>query len=145
MEEEKYIPKREKYDYWKKVANLLLIAVGERRHYMAIKSLSRLLGSSNTKYNFKQNFCLNCLLGFPTEISRDKPFEYCRNSETVRMEIPKEGSLVKFQIGQNQLKVQFTMYADFEAILEQLFKQLTIIQKDHTLKLLISTFYQVSV
>ena len=32
--------------------------------------------------------------------------------------MPKEGSLVKFQDGQNQFKVPFIMYADFEAILE---------------------------
>ena len=32
--------------------------------------------------------------------------------------MPKEGSLIKFQNGQNQLKAPFIMYADFEAILE---------------------------
>ena len=60
----------------------------------------------------------NCLQGFPTEISRDKHFKYCKENETVRIKMPKEGSLVKFQDGQNQFKVPFTMYADFEAILE---------------------------
>ena len=53
-----------------------------------------------------------------TEISRDKHFEYCKDNETVRIEMPKEGSLVKFQDGQNQFKFPFIMYADFESILE---------------------------
>ena len=32
--------------------------------------------------------------------------------------MPKEGSFVEFQDGQNQFKVPFIMYADFEAILK---------------------------
>ena len=61
---------------------------------------------------------MNCLQGFPTEISRDKNFEYCKDNETVRIEMPKEGSLVKFKSGQYQFKVPFIMYADFESILK---------------------------
>ena len=79
-----------------------------------------MLRSSNSEYEHKQHFCLNCLQGFLTEISRDKQFEYCKDKETARIEMPKEGSLVKFQNGQNQFKVPFIMYADFEAILEQI-------------------------
>ena len=63
---------------------------------------------------------MNCLQGFPTEINRDKHFEYCKDSETVMVEMPEEGSLVKFQYGHNQFKVPFIMYTDFEAILEQI-------------------------
>ena len=48
---EVYILRRSKYESGKKVVNLLLIADGEQRHYMAIKSLSRLLKSSNTKHS----------------------------------------------------------------------------------------------
>ena len=55
-----YILRGKKYDYRKRVVNLLLIDNGEQRHYTAIKSLSRLLRSSNTKHNGKQHFCLNC-------------------------------------------------------------------------------------
>ena len=56
--------------------------------------------------------------GFPTEISRDKHFEYCKDNETVRIEMPKKGSLVKFHDGQHQFKVPFIMYAYFERILK---------------------------
>ena len=48
---EVYILRRSKYESGKKVVNLLLIADREQRHYMAIKSLSRLLKSSNTKHS----------------------------------------------------------------------------------------------
>ena len=69
---EVYILRTSKYESGKKVINLLLIADGE--HYTAIKSLSRLLKSSNTKHKCK-HFCMNCVQGSSTEISRDKHFE----------------------------------------------------------------------
>ena len=61
---------------------------------------------------------MNCFQGSPTEISRNKHFEYCEDNKTVKIEMPKEGSLVKFHDGQYQLKVPFIMYADSEAILK---------------------------
>ena len=35
----------------------------------------------------------------------------------VRVEMPRKGSSVEFYDGQNQFKVPFMMYADFEALL----------------------------
>ena len=98
--------------------NLLLISEDGIRHYTAIKSLSRLLRSNNTKHKCKQHFCMNCLQGFMLESSRDEHQVYCENNETVRVEMPRKGSTVEFYDGQNQFKVPFMMYADFEAILE---------------------------
>ena len=66
-----------------KTVNLLLITDGEKRHYTAIKSLSRLLWSSNSKHGHKQHFCPNCLEGFSLEESRDKHYEYCKDNEAV--------------------------------------------------------------
>ena len=109
VEEKKvYIIRGKKYDYRKKACNLLLIADGEQKHYTAIKSLSRLLKSSYTKHKCKQHFCMNCLQGFSTEISRDKLFKYCKDSETVKIEMPKAGTLVKF----HDCQYQFIIYAD---------------------------------
>ena len=113
-----YILRGKKDDDRKKVVNLLLVADGEFRHYTVIRSLSRLLRGSNSKHGHKQHFCMNCLQGFPTEISRDKHFEHCKDNETVRTEMPKEASFMKFYNGQNQFKVPFVMYADFEAVLK---------------------------
>ena len=82
------------------------------------KSLTRLLASSNSKHKRKQHFCLNCLQGFSLEESKNKHYEYCKDNEAVRIEMPKESSFVEFHRGQNQFKVPFTMHADFEAILK---------------------------
>ena len=93
VEEKIYIWRKTKHNDRRNVVNLLLIADGEHRHYTMIKSLSRLLRSSNSKHEHKQHFCLNCLQGFHSEKSRDNHFEYCKDNETVRIKIPKRGSL----------------------------------------------------
>ena len=98
--------------------NLLMVSEDGINHYTAIKSLSRLLKSSNTKHKCKQHFCMNCLLGFTQESSRDQHQVYCENNESVRVEIPQQGSTIEFKDGQNQFRVPFIMYADFESILE---------------------------
>ena len=64
-----------------KNVQLLLITDGKHRHYTAIKSLSRLLGSRNSKHAHKQYFCLNCLQSFHSELSRDKHYEYCKGKD----------------------------------------------------------------
>ena len=48
--------------------NLLLIFEDGINHYTVIKSLSRLLESSNTKHKCKQHFCTNLLAGFYARI-----------------------------------------------------------------------------
>ena len=98
--------------------NLLMVSKGGKRHYTAIKSLSRLLSSKNSNTKHKQHFCMNCLQGFTQESSRDQHQVYCENNESVRVEMPKQGSTIEFKDGQNQFKVPFIMYADFESILE---------------------------
>ena len=98
--------------------NLLLISEGGIRHYTAIKSLSRLLSSKNSNTKRKQHFCMNCITGFTRELSRDEHYAYCIDNETVRVEMPGKGSKIEFCDGQNQFKVPFIMYADFESILE---------------------------
>ena len=48
--------------------NLLMVSEDGTNHYTAIKSLSRLLKSSNTKHKCKRHFCMNCLQGFYARI-----------------------------------------------------------------------------
>ena len=98
--------------------NLLMVSEDGIWHYTAIKSLSRWLSSKNSNTKRKQHFCMNCLQGFMQESSRDQHQVYCKNNESVRVEMPKQGSTIGFKDGQNQFKVPFTMYADFESILE---------------------------
>ena len=101
--------------------NLLMVSENGINHYTAIKSLSRLPKSSNTRNKCKQHFCMNCLQ--TQESSRDQHQVYCEDNESVRVEMHKQGSTVEFKDGQNQFKVPFIMYADFESILEPMVPQ----------------------
>ena len=96
--------------------NLLMVSEDGIRHYTAIKNLSRLLSSKNSNTKRKQPFSMNCLQGFTQESSRDQHQVYCEDNESVRVEMPKRGSTT--EDGQNQFKVPFIMYTDFESILE---------------------------
>ena len=96
-----------------KMANLLLIANDEKKHYAAIKNLSRLLASSNSDGKRREYFCLNCLQGFHSQASRDKHFEYCVDNVAVMINMSEEHSFVRFH-RQYQFKVPFIIYADFK-------------------------------
>ena len=94
-----------------------MISENGTKHYTAIKSLSRLLSSSNSKHKGKQYFCTNYLQGFSLEASRDQDQVYCKDNEAVRVEMPQKGETIEFCDGQNQFKVPFTMYYDLEGLL----------------------------
>ena len=87
-------------------------------HYVAIKSLSRLLSSKTSKHKGKEYFCMNCLQGLQQEISRDKHRNYCSDKESVKVEMPHKKPILEFCDGQYQFKVPLAMYADFESLLE---------------------------
>ena len=96
----------------------MLITDCNNKHYVAIKSLRRLLSRQNSKHKESQHFCINCLQGFREKKSRDEHLVYCRNNEDVRIEMPNRKPIVKYSDGQYQFKVPFMMCADFESILE---------------------------
>ena len=96
----------------------MLITDNNRKHYVAIKSMQRLLSKQNSKHKESQHFCTNCLQGFPTEKSRSEHHSYCRHNEAVRIEMPVKKPIVEYSDGQYQFKVPFMMYADFESTLE---------------------------
>ena len=104
--------------YYDRIVNLMLITENNRKHYVAIKSLSRLLSKQNSKHKEAQHFCMNCLQGFWEVSSRDEHVCYCKNNELVRIEIPHKKSIIEYSDGQFQFKVPFIIYADFESIPE---------------------------
>ena len=105
---------------YNRIVNLMLIANVEnpnKKHYVAVKSLSRLLSKQNSKHKEAQHFCTNCLNGFESETIRDEHYEYCRSKDLVRVEMPTKNPIVKYADGEYQFKVPFVIYADFESIL----------------------------
>ena len=85
-----------------RIVNLMLIADVEnpnKKHYVVVKSLSRLLSKQNSKHKEAQHFCTNCLNGFESEIIRDEHYEHCRSKDSVRAEMPTKNPIVKYADG----------------------------------------------
>ena len=101
-----------------------MIGDGEKRHYTAIKNISRLLSKLNGKTRLAHHYCVNCLNGFWTASARDKHYEYCSSNGHARVNMPtEEEKWLKFHDGQYQFKVSFMLYADFESILKPVDEQ----------------------
>ena len=71
-----------------RVVNLMIIEDDDKKHYVAIKSLGRLLSKMNSKNNPIQHFCTSCLHRFSDVQYRDDHYAYCRSNESVRIEMP---------------------------------------------------------
>ena len=82
-----------------RIINLTIISESNRKHYVAIKSLNRLLSSENTKHKGKEYFCNNCLQGFKEESSRDEHIGYCIDDESVKVEMPHKNLIVQYSDG----------------------------------------------
>ena len=75
---------------------------------------------SKTKYEHKKHFCMHCLQCFTSEqvLSNHKDVCISINGKQA-IEMPKEGSILKYENYHKQLDVPFVIYADFEAIVEK--------------------------
>jgi len=116
-----YIARRSEYNRKRsKQVNLLMIVDGENRHYTAINCLSRLLKSMNAKH--KEAY--HCLNGFHTEKKGDDRYRHCSSHGKVNTKMPEDkDKWLKFYDSQNQYKVPFMLYADFESILKPVEKE----------------------
>ena len=102
---------------------LLLIKDGEdnnNSHYCLVKNLSALLSSQVNKKKSKLYFCLNCLNGFDEMEKLEKHKEYCDEEESIKINMPKPDTYIKFKNYLHGEKAPFVIYADFESLLKPL-------------------------
>ena len=78
--------------------NIILILIKEEgvNHYCLVKNPSRLLSSQVSKRDGKKYFCKRCLNPFNSQKALDKHQEYCGKHEAVKINMPKEGTMLKF-------------------------------------------------
>ena len=93
---------------------------GDNSHYCYVKNLSALLSSQVNKHDHKLYFCLNCLNGFDTLEKLEKHKEYCSEEESIKINMPKPDTFIKFKNYLHGEKAPFAIYADFESILKPL-------------------------
>ena len=97
---------------------LMLIEQDGVKHYCLVKDLSRLLSSQVSKHNGKKYFCDRCLNPFNNQEALDKHKKYCVEYEAVAINMPKEGTMLKFVNYYRGERVPFVIYADFECCIE---------------------------
>ena len=76
-----------------------------------------------TKHGGKKHFCVMCLIGFTTEEILADHQKYCNgvNETPTRIEMPeKSKNTLKYQNYNRQMKVPYVIYADFEALIENI-------------------------
>ena len=108
-----------KFDREKQV-DLLLVSDEDKQHYCLIKSMSRLLSMQTSKHKEKCFICRRCLNSFNSEGSLAKHTDYCSSHEAIKIEMPQEGSVLKFKHFFKSMRVPFVVYADFESFTQQL-------------------------
>ena len=83
-----------------------------------IKNFSRLLGN-RTQHNGAQFYCFRCLHGFPEENLLKKHTEFFKNHAAQIIRMPEEDNkILKFSNIYMQHPIAFTIYADFESLLQ---------------------------
>ena len=116
VENKKFNPlKKLKYFDRKYHIDLLLISNETTNHYCLINNFSRLISSSTSKNEHKKYFCRNCLQGYYSKDALAEHCTYCKEHSCVRVELPKEGSSVRFNHVGRSMRVPFVVYADFES------------------------------
>ena len=98
----------------------MLIEQDEVKHYCLVKDLSRLLSSQISKYKVKKYFCDRCLNPFNNQEALDKHKKYCGEYEAVTINMPKEGTMLKFVKYYRGERVPFVIYADFECCINSI-------------------------
>ena len=97
---------------------LLMISNGENWHYLAVKSLSRLLRGITSNHDVDY-YCLNCFHSYGTENKLNAHKEVCENHDYCSIEMP-SNNLINYNKGEKSLKLPFIIYADLECLLEKI-------------------------
>ena len=112
--------KMKKEDERKHNIVLLLIKNRDNSHYCYVKNLSALLSSQVNNHKSKLYFCLNCLSGYDDPEKLEKHKEYCSEEESIKINMPKPDTYIKFKNYLYSERAPFAIYADFESILKPL-------------------------
>ena len=109
---------KSKYNH-KRKNHVILITDGKKGHYLAVRSLSVLLGET-TSSNNGDLYCLNCFHSYRTHNKHKKHKRECNNHDYCRVDMPKEDEkILKYNPGEKLLKAPFIIYADLESILKK--------------------------
>ena len=99
---------------------LLMISNGKNWHYLAVKSLSRLLRGITSNHN-SDYYCLNCFHSYRTENKLNAHRKICENNKYCNIEMPSpNNNIIKYNQGDKSLKLPFIIYANLECLLKKI-------------------------
>jgi len=119
----------------KKIVNLLLLQSKEGAHFVLIKDMDKFLrktystvdtsnGKASKASYQKAFFCVHCLNHFYSEKSRKEHMEICCLNKPRKEEVPTENDkIIKFRNVENQSKLEYIAFLDFECILPDISKK----------------------
>ena len=90
------------------------------KHYCLVKNPSRLLSKQVSAHKEGTHFCFRCLNPFWSHKSLEKHWEYCKNHEAVKINMPEKGTILKFKHHDRSEKLPFIIYADTEALIKEM-------------------------
>ena len=99
---------------------LLLIERDGVKHYCLVKNPSRLLSKQISVHKGGTHICFRCLNPFWSHKSLEKHWEYCRNHEAVKINMPEKGTMLMFKHHERSEKLPFIIYADTEALIKEM-------------------------
>ena len=88
--------------------------------YIVVKKLSAILRGITSKHN-GDFYCLNCFHSFGTKNKLKKHRNVCEDHDYCYVKMPKgDNKILKYNHGENSMKVPFIIYADLEYLLEKM-------------------------
>ena len=101
--------------------NLLMITDGTTNwHYLAIKNISGLLRGITSNHN-GDFYCLNCFHSYTSKRKLKKHKRVCKDHDFCDTIMPdKDNKILKYNPGEESLKVPFIVYADLECFLQKI-------------------------
>ena len=99
---------------------LLMISNGKNWHYLAVRSLSRLLRGISSNHD-GDYYCLNCFHSYRTENKLNVHKKICENHDYCNIEMPSPSNhIIKYNSGEKSLELPFIIYADLECLLKKI-------------------------
>ena len=99
---------------------LLMISNGKNWHYLAVKSLSKLLRGVSSNHN-SDYYCLNCFQSYRTENKLNVHKKICENHEYCNIEMSSpNNNIIKYNQGEKSLELPFIIYTDLECLLKNI-------------------------
>ena len=93
--------------------NLLLISDDTKQHYCWIKDTNKLLTLQTSKHDHVRHVCFRSLNTLNSEKSLASHHDYCKSHESIKIDVPEEGSKISFKNHNRSMRVPFIVSADF--------------------------------